>query len=43
MEWKYDKVIAKLMLKDSYPLIIAGVINSIYMKVDRVMIKEIFM
>ncbi len=39
--WKFDKKIALFLLKDSYPLIIAGVINSIYMKVDQVMIKEI--
>lgn len=38
--WKFDKKIAFFLLKDSYPLIIAGVINSIYMKVDQVMIKE---
>ena len=38
--WKFDKKIALFLLKDSYPLIIAGVINSIYMKVDQVMIKE---
>jgi O-antigen/teichoic acid export membrane protein len=39
--WKFDKKIAISLLKDSSPLIIAGVINSIYMKVDQVMIKEI--
>ncbi len=39
--WKFDKTIAKELLKDSSPLIIAGVINSIYMKIDQVMIKEI--
>lgn len=39
--WKFDKKIALFLLKDSYPLIIAGVINSICMKVDQVMIKEI--
>lgn len=39
--WKFDKNIAISLLKDSSPLIIAGVINSIYMKVDQVMIKEI--
>lgn len=38
--WKFDKKIAFFLLKDSYPLIIGGVINSIYMKVDQVMIKE---
>lgn len=38
--WKFNLTLAKNMLKDSYPLIIAGVINSIYMKVDQVMINE---
>lgn len=39
--WKFDKKIALFLLRDSYPLIIAGVINSVYMKIDQVMIKEI--
>ncbi|MBK3518007.1 flippase [Carboxylicivirga marina] len=39
-EWKYDNLLAKKMLKDSAPLIIAGVMNSIYMKIDQVMLKE---
>lgn len=38
--WKFDRTIAIKLLKDSSPLIVAGVINSIYMKVDQVMIKE---
>jgi len=40
-KWKFNKKIAIRLLKDSSPLIIAGVINSIHMKVDQVMIKEI--
>ncbi|WP_298766063.1 flippase [uncultured Polaribacter sp.] len=40
-DWKFDSLIAKNMLRDSYPLIIAGVINSVYMKIDQVMIKDI--
>ncbi len=39
-KWKFDKKVAVRLLRDSSPLIIAGVINSIYMKVDQVMIKE---
>lgn len=39
-QWVFDRTKAKELLKESYPLIIAGVINSIYMKVDQVMIKE---
>lgn len=41
MSWVFDKRIAKQLLKDSSPLMIAGVINSIYMKIDQVMIKEL--
>jgi len=40
-KWKYDRAVALFLLKSSAPLIMAGVINSIYMKVDQVMIKEI--
>ncbi|MBD3795420.1 MAG: flippase, partial [Epsilonproteobacteria bacterium] len=40
--WKFNIFLAKKLLKDSAPLIIAGVINSIYMKIDQVMIKEMF-
>jgi len=39
-KWKFDIIIAKRLLKDSSPLIIAGVVNSIYMRVDQVMIKS---
>ena len=40
-KWEFDKQIAYKMFKESYPLVIAGVVNSIYMKIDQVMIKEI--
>ncbi len=39
-KWKFSKVRAKKLLKDSWPLILSGIIVSIYMKVDQVMIKE---
>ncbi|EIF50101.1 flippase [Sulfurovum sp. AR] len=39
--WKFEKNMTILLLKDSSPLIIAGVINSIQMKIDQTMIKEI--
>ncbi len=38
--WTFSFKQAKRLLKESSPLIIAGVINSIYMRVDQVMIKE---
>lgn len=40
VNWKFDKKIALSLLKDSYPLILSGVVVSIYMKVDQVLIKN---
>lgn len=40
-KWKFNKTLAKSMLRESLPLIIAGVINSVYMKVDQVMINSL--
>ena len=39
-EWQFDKVVAKQLLSDSWPLIISSVMISLYMKIDQVMIKE---
>lgn len=39
-KWEFDKNFAKSLLSDSWPLIVAGVIVSIYMKIDQIMIKE---
>ena len=38
--WKFNKLTALSLLKDSWPLILSGIIISIYMKIDQVMIKE---
>ena len=38
---KFNKTIATSLLKDSWPLILSGVVISIYMKIDQVMIQEI--
>lgn len=38
---KFNKTIAISLLKDSWPLILSGVVISIYMKIDQVMIQEI--
>lgn len=38
--WKFKKSIAVSLLKDSWPLILSGMVISIYMKIDQVMIKE---
>ena len=38
--WKYNKLIALNLLKDSWPLILSGLVIAIYMKIDQVMIKN---
>jgi O-antigen/teichoic acid export membrane protein len=40
VKWKFDKNLALDLLKDSWPLILSGVVVSIYMKVDQVLIKN---
>lgn len=40
VKWKFDKKLALDLLKDSWPLILSGVVVSIYMKVDQVLIKN---
>jgi len=39
-KWRFDKILAFKLLKDSYPLILSGVVVSIYAKLDQVMIKN---
>lgn len=38
--WKFNKKIAYTLLRDSWPLILSGMVIAIYMKIDQVMIKE---
>jgi len=38
--WKFDKQLSVELLKDSWPLILTGLVVSIYMKIDQVMIKN---
>lgn len=37
---RFNKSTAVVLLKDSWPLILSGIVISIYMKIDQVMIKE---
>mgnify|MGYP000282824075 CR=1 FL=1 len=37
--WKFEKSVAISLLKNSWPLILSGIVISIYMKIDQVMIK----
>ena len=39
LEWKFDLRVAKELLKDSWPLIFSGLVVSVYMKIDLVMVK----
>ncbi len=41
IKWKFDKITAVDLLKDSWPLIFGSIAASIYMQIDQVMIKEI--
>ena len=38
--WSFEKNTAKSLLKDSWPLILSGMVVAVYMKIDQVMIKE---
>lgn len=38
LHWKFDRIRAMKMLKDSWPLILSGVMVTIYMKIDQVML-----
>jgi len=38
--WCFKWAMAKSLLKDSWPLILSGLVVSVYMKIDQVMIKE---
>jgi O-antigen/teichoic acid export membrane protein len=40
LSWKYSKLLARSLLKDSWPLALSGVVVMIYMKIDQVMIKH---
>lgn len=40
-EWQFDKVVAKQLLKDSFPLIIVSLLTVIYARIDQIMIKEL--
>ena len=40
LKWRFDRSIANALLRDSWPLILSGLVISIYMKIDQVMIKS---
>jgi O-antigen/teichoic acid export membrane protein len=40
VNWKFNKTLALNLLKDSWPLILSGVVVSIYARIDQVIIKK---
>lgn len=40
LSWRFDVVLAKRLLKESWPLALSGLAVTVYMKIDQVMIKE---
>lgn len=40
LPWSLDIGIAKVLLKESWPLMLSGVVVSLYMQIDQIMIKE---
>lgn len=40
-QWRFNKRVAKQMLADSWPLMLAGVAVTVYMKIDQVIIKHL--
>ena len=41
LKWRFSKSVGLSLLKDSWPLILSGIVVSIYMKIDQVMLKEL--
>jgi O-antigen/teichoic acid export membrane protein len=39
-DWKYSKRIASSLLKDSWPLMLSGLVVMVYMRIDQIMIKN---
>jgi O-antigen/teichoic acid export membrane protein len=39
-DWKYSKYIASSLLKDSWPLMLSGLVVMVYMRIDQIMIKN---
>ena len=39
-EWQFDRVVAKQLLADSWPLILSSTLGAVYMRIDQVMINS---
>ena len=42
INWRYDNEVAKYLMKKSWPLILSGLVITIYMRIDQIMIKYFF-
>lgn len=40
LNWKFSKGVTSQLIKDSWPLILSGIVIAVYMKIDQVMIKQ---
>ncbi len=40
LQWRFDKEIGKQIMKDSWPLMFAGLMIVVYMKIDQIMLKN---
>jgi O-antigen/teichoic acid export membrane protein len=40
-KWSFSGRVAKNLLRDAWPLVLSGIVISIYMKIDQIMIKEL--
>ncbi len=40
LNWKFDRRIARGLIKDSLPLLLSGIMAIIYMKIDQIMLRE---
>lgn len=41
LNWRFEKTLAKKLFSLSWPLIISGIMVSVYMKIDQIMLKQI--
>jgi len=39
LNWKYSKMLASSLMKDSWPLLLSGIVVMIYVRIDQIMIK----
>jgi PST family polysaccharide transporter len=40
--WRWNPIVSKALLKDSYPLILSGIMVAAYMRIDQVMLPQLY-